>query len=78
MHHSDVSGQSGSIARRARSTGYEPNVIQNESGTNFMSIADGDDEDLMTVENSHLGQAPSSLAPEHYGLQTAQGDPGAV
>ena len=46
VHHSDVSGQSGYNARIARSTGYEPNVGLDESGHLFMSMADGDDEDL--------------------------------
>ena len=61
MHHSDVSGQSGSIARSARSTGYEPNLIQNESGTNVMSIADGDVEDPMGIGRSRERFTEQSL-----------------
>ena len=52
VQHSDVSDQPGSAARTARSTGYDPNFRQNESGTMYISIADGEDEDLMRVENS--------------------------
>ena len=61
MHHSDVIDQYGSIARHAQSTGYEPNLFLPKDDTNKLSIADGDDEDLMCVENYQLGQAPSSL-----------------
>ena len=50
VHHSDVSGQSGSIARTACSTGDVPNFVQDENGTMFMSIADGDDEDPVGIE----------------------------
>ena len=78
VHHADVSGRSGSIARTARSTGHEPNLIQYESGTHLMSIADGDDEDLMGMENCQLEQAPFSLSLEVHVLQVARGDPGAV
>ena len=35
VHQSDASGQSGSIAKDSRSTGYEPNLIQNQSRTHF-------------------------------------------
>ena len=61
VHQADVKGRSGSIVRTARSTGHEPNLIQYESGTHLMSIADGDDEDLMGMDNSQLEQAPFSL-----------------
>ena len=50
--------------RNARSTGFEPDVIVPLSNTNFMSTADGDDEDLIGIVNS---QSPSSLVPEDYG-----------
>ena len=66
VRHSDVSGQTGSRARTARSTSDEPNLIQNERGTTYMSIADGDDEDPMGIENSQLEQAPSSLSIEDH------------
>ena len=33
-HHSDVSGQSGCVARMARSTGYEPNLSKIKVATN--------------------------------------------
>ena len=56
VHQADVKGRSGSIVRTARSTGREPNLIQYESGTHLMSIADGDNADLMGIENSLLGQ----------------------
>ena len=46
VHHSDLSDQSDCNARIARSTCYEPNVGLDESGHLFMSMADGDDEDL--------------------------------
>ena len=61
VHQADVKGRSGSIVKTARSTGHEPNLIQYESGTRLMSIADGDDEDLMGMDNSQLEQAPFSL-----------------
>ena len=35
-----------------------PTLGPDESGTYFMSIADGDDEDLMGIEDSQPGQAP--------------------
>ena len=57
-HHSDVSGQSGCVARMTRSTGYEPNLSQNMSGTKCMCIAASGDEDPMGVEKSPLEQAP--------------------
>ena len=60
VHHSDVSGQSGSIARAARSTGHESSLIQNESEIQFMSIVEGDDGDLIGIENSQLEQSPTS------------------
>ena len=50
-HHSDVSGQSGYCARIAPSAGHEPNVGPDGSGTNAMSVANGDDEDLMGIGN---------------------------
>ena len=64
VHHSDVSGQFGQIARAARSAGYEPNVGPDESGSPFMIIADGDDEVLIGIENSQLGQAPTPIGLE--------------
>ena len=77
-HHSDGSGQSSSVARTARSTGYDPNLIQYESGTHFMSIPDGDGEDLRRVANSQLEEVPSSLSLEYHVLQLARVDPGAI
>ena len=41
-------------------------------------FVDGDEEDLMTVENAQLGQAPNSPVPEGYLPHTARRDPGAV
>ena len=38
MHHSDVCGQSGYNARIALSTGYEPNIGQDERGTSFLCL----------------------------------------
>ena len=38
--------------QHARFTDLEPNDGLDESGTQCMSIADGDDEDLMGIENS--------------------------
>ena len=70
VHHSDVSCQSGDHARVAPSSGYEPNVGLDESGTNCMSIADRDGEDPMRIENSLLGQATLS--------KSLRGDPGAA
>ena len=55
VHHWNVSGQSGFHARIARSTGYEPNVGLDESGPNFMSIAESDVKELLGIENSQLG-----------------------
>ena len=78
VHRSDVSGQSGYNVRTARSTGYEPNVALDESGTTFRSIADGDDEDLLGIQSFHLGQAPTFFSPEDHVLQMARGDLGAV
>ena len=49
-------------------TGYEPNLVQNESVAHCMSIADSDDAGLMGIENSQLGQAPSSLSLENHGV----------
>ena len=49
-----------------------------QNNKNFLSIADGEDEDLMGIENIRRGQAPSTPVPEDYGLQTARGDQGAV
>ena len=55
VRHSDVSGESGSFVRMARSTRHEPNLIQNESGTTllsveatptFMSVAVGEDDPM--------------------------------
>ena len=45
-------------AGTARSTGHEPNLIQNELGTHFRSIADGDDEDRMDIQNFSAGTIP--------------------
>ena len=64
VHHSDVSGQSGT-------TGYEGVTV-------FLFIADGGDEDLLVVENSKLGQARSARSLEDHVLQMARGDPGPV
>ena len=66
------------MIRTARSTGYEPNHVQIESGTTFMSISDGDDEDLMGFANVQLGQAKSSPCLEDDALQMARRDLGAV
>ena len=52
VRHSDVSGPSGHNARIARFAGDEPNVGQDESGTSFMFVAGGDDEDRMGIESS--------------------------
>ena len=60
------------------STDFEPNLNLTQDNPNFISIAGGDDEDLMTVEKSQLGQAQSSLVPEDPGLQTARKSHGAV
>ena len=77
--HAKLSGQSGSITRRARSTGYESNVGPDGSGTHFMSIVDGDDDDLLGAEkNSQLEQALSSLCLDDHVVQMAQGDLGAI
>ena len=43
-----------------------------------MSIADGDDEDLLGIEHIQLEQAPSSISLEDHLLQVARRDPGAV
>ena len=55
VRHSDVSDQSGSIAK----TTHVPNVVCPQSNANSLSFADGD-EDLKGIENHQLGQAPSS------------------
>ena len=78
VHHSDVSGQSGFNSRMARSTGYEPNVGLDESGTVLMFTADGDDEDLMGIENYQLGEAPPLITLDDHVVQTGRRDPGAV
>ena len=78
VHHSDVSGRSCFYSRVAGSTGYEPNVGLDESGTVLMSTADGDDEDLMEIENYQLGQAPPPKGLEDHVVQTGRRDPGAV
>ena len=62
----------------ARSTGYEPDVGLDESATVLMSTADGDDEDLMGIENYQLGQAPPPKGLEDHVVQTGRRDPGAV
>ena len=59
VHSSDVSGQSGYNAGIARSTGYEPNVGLDESGTHFTSIADGDDADQMGIETFSVRTRPT-------------------
>ena len=71
--HPDVGDQSGSLDRTALSTGCEPNLFLPQSSPHFI-----EDEELMSVENSQLGQAPSSPVLECDVLQTARGDPGAV
>ena len=78
VRHSDAGDPSGSIARTAHSTGYEPILSQHEGGANFMSPADGGDEDLKGIENLQFGQAPACLAPEEYGLESVWGDRGTV
>ena len=50
------------LARTGRSTGYEPDLIQNESGTKCMSSAVGDDEDLIGIENSQFEQRRRSCS----------------
>ena len=55
LHHSDVSVQSGSIARTARSTGCEPNLV------------DGDDEDLKEFENRLASRSSCILS---FGAQS--------
>ena len=55
VHHSDVGGQTDSIARKSHSTGHEPNLISCESVTRIICIADGDDEDHIGIVNSQLG-----------------------
>ena len=55
VHHSDVVHRA-VMPEKARSAGCEPNDGPDGSGTHFMSIADGGDEDLMGIENSLLGQ----------------------
>ena len=37
----------------------KPNFILPQSNASFVSTADGDAEDLMEIESSQLGQAPS-------------------
>ena len=44
------------MPEKARSAGYEPNDGPDGSGAHFMSIADGDNADLMGIENFLLGQ----------------------
>ena len=60
---------------------HTPQVISPTS-LNFKvkkkSVADGDDDDLIRIENLQLGQASSSPAFEVNGVQTARGDPGVV
>ena len=57
MLHPDVGDQCGALFRTALSTGYEPNFVLPHSYPNFISAANGEDEDQMTVEHSQLGQA---------------------
>ena len=59
--------QSGYITRTASSTGSEPNLIQHLGGSNFVSTAEGDDEDLIGTVNPQVGQAPSSPVLEEHG-----------
>ena len=46
-------------ARKARSSGHEPNVGPDENGTHFMSVVDGGDEHSMGVENSQFVRGPT-------------------
>ena len=39
-----------SVARTAHSTGYEPNLVLPEGSTNFISVWDGDGEDLIGLK----------------------------
>ena len=71
-------GRKWSIARTARSTSYDPNLIQHESGTHFMSTPDGDDEDLRRIANSQLEEVPYSPSLEDHVLQVARREPGAI
>ena len=89
VHHSDVGGQSCSVARAAHSAGHVPNLVLLRSNANFTSIADGDDEDSVGVENYHLlaledrdatePSHPNTVETklEEYDHQKARGDPGA-
>ena len=72
VHHPDVSGQTDSVARKVRSTGHEPDSIQNQNGTKFMSIANGDDEDLTGNEKSQFEQTPSSINLEDHSNGTGR------
>ena len=43
-----------------------------------MSIVEGDDEDLISIENTQHGHTPSSRSLEDHVLRVARRDPGAV
>ena len=63
VHHSDVRGQSGFIYQNRKLCRLRAKPL-----------ADGDDEDLMGIENYQHGQAPSSLSLEEHVLQMARRD----
>ena len=79
VRHSDVSGQSGSVARAARSTEYEPNLKKKmKVEQSLCPSRTVDDEDHMRIENSQLEQARSSSSLEDHVLQRARRDPRAI
>ena len=49
VHHSDVVHRA-VMPEKARSAGHEPNDGRDGSGAHFMSIADGDNADLMELK----------------------------
>ena len=49
------------VSRTAHYTGYEPNLIQNESGKFVLSLAHGDDEDLTGSKNISARTGPHLL-----------------
>ena len=55
----DVGDRSGSLARTALSTSYEPNVIPPQNKLKFHSVCER--RGPMTVENSQLGQDPGAV-----------------
>ena len=73
-----MSGQFGSSSSSACSTSYHPHLIKNESGTGVISIADGDDADLMGTQNSPRTSAHLLEVLRNHFLQVARWDPGAV